>query len=141
MNTALICTVVLAAALAGCQTVNTVEREQPEARPEIVNDKRIVQDPSLNRKAKVLDIRQSRVGSNGLLKIEARLYNTTISRKAFNYKFEWVNEEGMTIDSALSTWKQTTLEGKESGSISAVAPSPRAVDFRLKLMEPTSERF
>ncbi len=82
----------------------------------------------------MLQIRETTVG-NGLLKIQAEILNTTSSRKRVNYRFDWIDNAGMVIDTPLSNWKPLSLAGKESGFITSVAPTPRAVDFRLKLIE------
>jgi uncharacterized protein YcfL len=52
-----------------------------------------------------------------------------------NYKFEWIAQDGMALDSANETWKSLTLQGRETTTISTVAISPRAVDFKLKFRE------
>ncbi len=117
-----------------CRTVNTVERADPRATPTVIRDSRIITDPSLNKKSAVLQIRETRVG-NGLLKIQAEILNRTSSRKRINYRFDWIDDAGMVIDSPLTNWKSLSLAGKESRFISSVAPTPRAVDFKLKLIE------
>ena len=40
----------------------------------------------------------------------------------------------MAINSPNSVWISIPIEGGESRNISAVAPSPKAADFKLKLM-------
>lgn len=125
---------VILLAIISCRTVNTVERAEPRARPSVIRDSRIITDPSLNKKSAVLQIRETRVG-NGLLKIQAEILNRTSSRKRINYRFDWIDDAGMVIDSPLTNWKSLSLAGKESSFISSVAPTPRAVDFRLKLIE------
>jgi len=125
---------VILLAMISCRTVNTVERADPRATPHVVHDARITTDSSLSQKAAVLQIRETKVG-NGLLKIQAEILNRTSSRKRVNYRFDWIDESGMVIDTPLSSWKPLSLAGKESMFISSVAPTPRAVDFRLKLIE------
>lgn len=117
-----------------CRTVNTIEPAERRAQPRVIRDARVITDPSLGRKAAVLELRETTVG-NGLLKIQAEILNTTNSRKEFNYRFDWIDDEGMVIDTLLSNWKRMSLAGQESSFVSAVAPTQRAVDFRLKLIE------
>lgn len=128
--------IVVGVAAAGCQTVNTVERAESRAAARVIQDKRVTTDSSLKAKALVVDLRETTVG-NGLLKVQAQLRNTTHHRKRFNYRFDWIDDAGMVIDTPMSSWKPFSLAGKESGFVAAVAPTPRAVDFRLKLIEPT----
>lgn len=120
-----------AAALSACSTVNTVERSHATANPAPVADKRIITDSSLNDSARVVGVISARAG--GLLKVQMQIMNTTSSPQQINYKFSWVDAGGMEIPSPMSVWQTLVLEGKESKFISAVAPSPNANDFTLKL--------
>lgn len=121
--------------LSGCQTVNSSERANPRSNPTIVHDRRVVTDPTLRTKANVREIREG-VAANGLLKIQAEIYNAWRNRQRINYRFEWIDESGLVIDTHLSRWTSLSLAGKEASWISAIAPTPHAVDFRLKLIEP-----
>ena len=118
----------------GCKTVNTAERAAPRATAQVVQDHRVVTDSSLANKGLIVQIREATAGGN-LLKIQAEIVNTTSSRHQVNYRFEWIDQDGMVIDTSMSRWTQISLAGKESTAISSVAPTPKAVDFRLKLLE------
>jgi uncharacterized protein YcfL len=119
----------------GCATnVNTYERAEAQAAPNYVADKRIITDNTLAGTFKVTAINQATVSGN-LLKIQASIENLKSSARTLNYKFEWVDQDGMAIDSPNETWKTIKLQGRESGSIGTVAINPRAVDFRLKFRE------
>jgi uncharacterized protein YcfL len=122
--------------LSGCATtsVNSVERASPRATPTTVVDQRIVTDSSLARKLAIISINESHV-SGDILKVQAVVENTTGSAKDFVYKFDWVSEDGMEVSSAASTWRSLRLQGGERTAISAVAKTPRAVDFRLMFQE------
>jgi uncharacterized protein YcfL len=41
----------------------------------------------------------------------------------------------MAVDSPNETWKAILLQGRETQTISTVAITPKAVDFRLKFRE------
>ncbi len=43
-----------------------------------------------------------------------------------------------TLEPAQPTAQPRTMEGKETISITATAPTPRAKDFRIKFLEPTN---
>jgi uncharacterized protein YcfL len=127
----------LAAALlaSGCATsVNTVSRATPEATPNYVADQRVITDSSLGRKLAIVSVNESKVSTN-LLKIQVTLENRSTKPQAFNYKFDWISQDGMELSGPTGGWKQIQLEGRETRSVSAVATSPNAVDFRLKLRE------
>lgn len=71
--------------------------------------------------------------SGDLLKIEANLNNDSSSVKRLSYKFRWIDREGMRAAEEES-WKPLMLYNNSNMVISTVAPSPKAVDFRLILM-------
>lgn len=121
--------------LVGCTTnVNTVERAVPNARPDRIEDRRIVTDRSLARKLEIIELNESQVGGN-LLKVQALLGNTTSRERTFAYRFEWIGDDGMMLSTPSGGWRVLTLQGGEQTAVSAVATSPRAADFRLKLQE------
>jgi uncharacterized protein YcfL len=127
--------VVFGTLLASCKTINTVERAESQAAPQYVNDKRVISDESLNRKVGVVDVKEAKV-SGDLLKVEVTLFNSKNKAKTFLYKFEWFNCDGMTVEPVTSTWLQKEIQGQERLGVSAVAPNPNVVDFKLKLQEP-----
>ena len=120
--------------LAGCTSVNTYERGQSQAAPNYIADKRVITDNTLAGTFRVVSINQGTVSGN-LLKIQATVENLKSSLRTLNYKFEWVDGEGMAVDSPNETWKTAQFQGRETQTISTVAITPRAVDFRLKFRE------
>ena len=128
-------TAALAALLSGCATnVNTYERAESQAAPSYVADKRVITDNSLAGTFRVVSINQATVSGN-LLKVQATVENLKSNARALNYKFEWIDVDGMALDTANETWKSLRLQGRETGTINTVSVSPRAVDFRLKFRE------
>jgi uncharacterized protein YcfL len=77
------------------------------------------------------EMRCSRAGD--LLKIDANLNNDSSSVKRISYKFRWIDREGMRAADEES-WKPLMLYNNSNLMISTVAPSAKAVDFRLILM-------
>src|SRR5205814_9819405 len=71
--------------------------------------------------------------SGDLLRIDANLNNDSSSVKRIAYKFRWIDREGMRAADEES-WKPVMLYENPNMMISSVAPSPKAVDFRLILM-------
>ena len=119
---------------AGCTNVNTYERAESQAALNYVSDKRVITDNTLAGTFRVVSINQATVSGN-LLKIQATVENLKSSTRTLNYKFEWVDTDGMAVDSPNETWKTVMLQGRETQTISTVAVTPRAVDFRLKFRE------
>jgi len=124
----------LALLFGGCQNVNTYENAESKATPTYVADKRVITDNTLAGTVRVVSINQATVSGN-LLKIQATVENLKSSLRIVNYKFEWVDQDGMSVNSPNETWKSLTLQGRETVTISTVAISPKAVDFKLKFRE------
>ena len=121
--------------LAGCASnVNSYERAESQAAPNLIADKRVITDNTLAGTVRVVSINQSLVSGN-LLKIQATVENLRNSTRSVSYKFEWVAQDGMAVDSPNETWKTLVLQGRETTTISTVAITPRAVDFKLKFRE------
>ena len=99
----------------------------------MVDDIRIVTDSAVDDYAYVAGINEAKT-QGGLLKIQAEIVNRSSAYRNVNYKFEWFDSDGMAINSPNSVWISIPIEGGESRNISAVAPSPKAADFKLKLM-------
>lgn len=125
---------VLALLFGGCANVNTYERAESAANPTYVADKRVITDNTLAGAVRVVSINQTTVSGN-LLKIQAKVENLKSSMRTVNYKFEWVDRDGMAVSSPNETWKSLALQGRETTTISTVAISPKAVDFILKFRE------
>jgi uncharacterized protein YcfL len=120
---------------AGCATnVNTVQPLNSGATPNVVADRRVITDNTLARRVQVVSLNQATVSGN-LLKVQATIQNLKNSVQTLNYKFEWVDQDGMAVSSPNETWKSIQLQGRETATISSVAVSPRAADFTLKLRE------
>ena len=68
-----------------------------------------------------------------LIKIDANLNNDSSSVKRVAYKFRWIDREGMRAWEEES-WKPLMLYNNSNLMVSAVAPTSKAVDFRLILM-------
>jgi uncharacterized protein YcfL len=71
--------------------------------------------------------------SGDLLKIDANLNNDSSKVKRIAYKFRWIDREGMRAAEEES-WKPLLLYENSNLVVTGVAPSNKAVDFRLILM-------
>ena len=122
--------------LCGCSSMNTVERAQPVGTRQMVSDKRIINDSSLDVKAKVVGVNEA-ITAGGFLRVQIELINMYHSSQRIGYKFEWFDENGMQINTAANgSWFFIQLEGRESRFISGIAPTDNCKDFRLKLIKP-----
>jgi uncharacterized protein YcfL len=122
-------------AVSGCKTtVNSVENAQKEGQRQMTSDARVITDGSLAKKVSIVGVNTA-MTPGGLLKVQVELLNKTRSYQKFSYHFEWFDASGMQMNSLSTAEIGSTIEGKESKFVSAVAPTPACKDFRLKLIE------
>ena len=67
----------------------------------------------------------------GFLELHINGHNRSYNTKRFRYKIEWLDANGLMIQTKTSTWLPTSAMGKSSFSLKAVAPRVEAVDFRM----------
>jgi uncharacterized protein YcfL len=115
--------------LAGCASdVHKTEPAPPAPFAHAVADKRIVMDPALAGAARVIAVSTS-AGAQGFIRVELRVQNQTSSLKSFNYRFEWQDQSGETVDESAPTIPMTLL-AREITTLVVMAPTPLAKNFR-----------
>ena len=67
----------------------------------------------------------------GVLELYVTGHNQAHDVKKFKYKVEWIDECGLPIETRTSTWLPASSMGKSPFTIKAVAPSEKAVNFRM----------
>lgn len=67
----------------------------------------------------------------GFLEVHINGYNRSYQTKRFRYKVEWLDENGLLIQSRTSVWLPASAMGKSPFSLKAVASRPEAVNFRM----------
>ena len=67
----------------------------------------------------------------GFLELHINGHNRSYNTKRFRYKIEWLDADGLMIETKASTWLPASATGKSSFSLKAVAPREEAVDFRM----------
>ena len=72
---------------------------------------------------------------NGFMTVNAQLSNTSYNNQTFYYRFAWLGPEGFPIGEE-ETWKSQLMYGEQTSFIQAIAPTPKAVDFRLEIKTP-----
>jgi len=68
---------------------------------------------------------------SGFLELNINGHNRSYRTRRFRYKIEWLDANGLMIQTKTSTWLPASATGKSSFSIKAVAPRVEAVDFRM----------
>ena len=80
-----------------------------------------------------IEIDEAILGRNdtGFLELNINGHNRSFNTKRFRYKIEWLDENGLMVQTKTSTWLPASATGKASFSLKAVAPRVEAVDFRM----------
>ena len=68
---------------------------------------------------------------NGLLEAQVRGQNVKGKDVQFEYRFVWLDADGVRIDTELTTWKPLALRAKEVALMTGIAPTPEATDFLM----------
>lgn len=70
---------------------------------------------------------------NGLLQAQVALQNKTFKDLAIEYRFTWLDKDGMVIKTPLTTWMPVGASAKEKVYIKTLAPVREAVDFECSI--------
>ncbi|MBS1189104.1 MAG: peptidase caspase catalytic subunit p20 [Rhodocyclaceae bacterium] len=85
---------------------------------------------------KVSDLRAAK--RDNLLRVQAEVTNTSHENQQLFYRFKWLDRDGFSVWDD-EPWKPLTVYGNQKQSISVVAPTFKATDFRLVLQSPNNE--
>ena len=116
-----------------CSTVNTIEPAQPVAQRQMLSDKRVITDTGLYGSVRPVGINVATV-SSGFLKIQIEVQNLTSSTQTFAYRIEWFDANGMILHTPLTIWIDRQIQGGETLSLTGIAPTETAKDFRIKFI-------
>lgn len=126
---------VLAAALplAACQNqkVNTVGPEERAATPSVEDIARITLNPPLDRRVRVGSVYTGEAG--GLLRVQANVANLSDARTWFQYRYDWYDADGFVIEGPASAWTRDHILAGQRKTLTGIAPTPAAVDWRLTI--------
>jgi uncharacterized protein YcfL len=67
----------------------------------------------------------------GLLELHINGFNHSQFTKKFQYRVEWLDQDGLLIQTKTSVWQRMSAMGKSPFSFKVVAPRPEAVNFRM----------
>jgi len=73
----------------------------------------------------------TRMSDAGFLELYVNGNNTSYETKRFRYRVEWLDADGLQIETKTSVWQPMSATGKSPFTIKAVAPRKQAVDFRM----------
>ena len=83
----------------------------------------------LNNHIRVLERSSRRM--NGLLEAQVRGQSIKGKDVQFEYRFVWLDQDGIKIETQTTTWKPMALHAKEIALMKGMAPSPEATDFLM----------
>lgn len=117
---------------AGVETTGKMSWDEQGAR---TLDKNVVFNSSgLKGDIQIVDVKSAMAGD--MMRAQATLRSKDKDTLPFQYRFDWYDASGIEINSGSGSWKPLILNGRESKTIQAVAPDPRAKEFKLKIREP-----
>ena len=67
----------------------------------------------------------------GFLELYVTGFNKSYNTKRFRYKVDWLDADGLPVETKTSTWLPMSATGKTTFSFKVVAPRTNAVDFRM----------
>ena len=110
-------------ALAGC-----IAPPQNAAVPPM--DTRVTIAPNLCGDVVVTDVRCAK-GSSHYLTFQANLVNNCSRPLAVDWKVQWLDADGVEIDSVVSTWDSRMLQPHDICGLKSTAPTQAAADMRI----------
>ena len=86
--------------------------------------------PDLGHKLYVTDVRCTK-GNSDFLTLQVNAVNNTGSELRVQWKVVWLDQEGMEIDSLVSSWNSLALQAHEIRGLKGTAPRVDAADMRF----------
>ena len=112
-----------AGAMAGCIS-------PPQNNMDVPADTRVTVSPDIGGDVVVTDVRCAK-GRSKFLTFQANLANSCGSALPVEWKVQWLDVDGIEIDSVVSTWNARMLQPYELCGLKATAPTPSAADMRF----------
>ncbi|MEA3225623.1 MAG: YcfL family protein [Planctomycetota bacterium] len=73
----------------------------------------------------------TRRSDSGFLELYISGVNKSYNTKRFRYRVEWLDGDGLLIETKTTTWLPMSAMGKSPFSFKVIAPRTNAVDFRM----------
>ena len=115
--------------VAGCGSVNTYRATAGDAAGKTAFESQITDAlTSIILKAEAVRFARTK---GGPYQVQVTVANDGFSYLRFAYQFEWVDTDGMLVDSG-STWQTATIASGGTAMISSVAPNDTCETFQLQ---------
>ena len=111
--------------LVGCKTVNSVDVSSSGEYNWIKTDSQM-SDMAWVRRA-------NKERQGGLLHVQVEIHNTTSNDGTFLYRFVWMNANGFTVETPLTTWERRTILARQTITLDGVAPDSSITDCRVEM--------
>lgn len=95
-------------------------------------DRRVTIAPDLGTKVYVTDVRCAK-GRSDYTTFQANVVNNTSSDLGVEWRVVWLDEDGITIDTLVSSWDKMMLAPNDIQALKSTAPRMDAVDMRFYL--------
>lgn len=93
-----------------------------------------VSNTTLSKNLKVV-AQQTAIAPSGFLKAAVSIYSGFNKSRTIQYKFYWMDSQGMDIQPDGDAWTPLVLHGKETRQIQGTAPSAEASGYVLRIRE------
>ena len=93
-------------------------------------DTRVTIAENLTYDIYVTDVRCTK-GNSDYLTFQANMVNNCHDPIAVEWKVQWLDAEGLEIESAVSTWNALMIQPNEIRGLKGTAPKPDAADMRF----------
>ena len=97
-------------------------------------DTRVTVAPNLFGDVVVTDVRCAK-GTGGYLTLQANLVNNCSRPLAVDWRVQWLDADGVEIDSAVCTWNSRMLQPYEIRGLKGTASRVDAADMRIYVRE------
>lgn len=121
-------------AVAACNTSNTVVPASTGGGPGQPGFQQVVTNGWLNYKANIVSVREGVVNGD-MKRVAVDVYSDQLTTQRFSYRFDWSDAAGMPVQSATASLTSVTIKPKETITLTSVAPSPQAVQWRLTFLD------
>ncbi len=80
-----------------------------------------------------IDLKDVKVFRNeaGFMEIQVTGYNRAVYTKRFDYKVDWLDNNGVAVDSKASVWRHISAKSRTDFRFKTVAPTKDVVDFQM----------
>ena len=68
---------------------------------------------------------------SGFLTVQVRGFNESVAKRLFEYKAEWLNNDGFTLDTITDNWMPMSVSPSTEFTFTVVATRREASDFRI----------